>query len=179
VQERNRSGRGGQRTSVPQLDPYQRSSAASSSSAPRHPVTAADTHHRVDQVGRVLLESTRLRVVTAGPPERHTRTFSAYNVSDGWSEGRQDPSLPIWPLKPHDRGFRNELHQPRWRGLLSQTPPSGRDWGPYGPPSGGSAGPQPKPARAPWRWYHRWWVMLGGILLALTVGALALRALQS
>jgi hypothetical protein len=27
--------------------------------------------------------------------------------------------------------------------------------------------------------YHRWWVMLGGILLGLIVGALALGAFQS
>jgi hypothetical protein len=32
---------------------------------------------------------------------------------------------------------------------------------------------------SPWRWYHRWWVMLGGILLALIVGALALGAFPS
>jgi hypothetical protein len=32
----------------------------------------------------------------------------------------------------------------------------------------------PRTGREPWRWYHRWWVTLGGILLALIVGALAI-----
>jgi hypothetical protein len=33
--------------------------------------------------------------------------------------------------------------------------------------------------KGPWRWCHRWWVMLGGVLVALIVGALALGAFQS
>jgi hypothetical protein len=35
------------------------------------------------------------------------------------------------------------------------------------------------PVRIGDRWYHRWWVMLGGVLLGLIVGALALGAFQS
>jgi uncharacterized integral membrane protein len=64
--------------------------------------------------------------------------------------------------------------------MVQQTPQSGRGWGPHGsPPSGGQDRLQSEPAVEPWRWYHRWWVMLGGILVALIVGALALGAFQS
>jgi hypothetical protein len=63
---------------------------------------------------------------------------------------------------------------------MQQTPQSGRGWGPNGPPPpGGQDRLQPDPTVQPWRWYHRWWVMLGGILVALIVGALALGAFQS
>jgi hypothetical protein len=60
---------------------------------------------------------------------------------------------------------------------MQQTPQSGRSWGPHGPPPPrGQDRRQPELTGQPWRWYHRWWVMLGGILLALIVGALALGA---
>jgi hypothetical protein len=38
----------------------------------------------------------------------------------------------------------------------------------------GTRSTPPRTGREPWRWYHRWWVTLGGILLALIVGALAI-----
>ena len=89
-------------------------------------------------------------------------------------------TLQARPRSLEDRIIRDELISEEEGRVLSQTPPSGRDWGPYGPPPPeGPEGPQPGPTRGPWRWYHRWWVMLGGILLALIVGALALGAFQS
>jgi hypothetical protein len=70
---------------------------------------------------------------------------------------------------------------------LFQTPPSGRGWGPYGPPPPG--GPLPHPPRAPRSWHQRWWFILGrilvvlilhvgGIVLALTLAVLILTAVQ-
>jgi hypothetical protein len=100
---------------------------------------------------------------------------SAQGMSE-WSEARQGSSLPTCSLKPHDRSIRDELISQEGGRVRSQTPRSGRDWGPHGPPPGGAAGPQLKPTGGAWRWYHRWWVMLGGILLALILGALALEA---
>jgi hypothetical protein len=57
---------------------------------------------------------------------------------------------------------------------MQQTPQSGRSWGPHGPPP--PPGQDRRQPGQPWRWCHRWWVMLGGILLALIVAALALGA---
>jgi hypothetical protein len=89
----------------------------------------------------------------------------------------ESPRLVLESLK--DRMLRDEPMGKAGGRVVSQTPRSGRDWGPYGPPPPGSEGPQPGPPRGPWRWYHRWWVMLGGILVALIVRALALGAFQS
>jgi hypothetical protein len=86
----------------------------------------------------------------------------------------ESPRLVFGSLK--DRMIRDGLISEEGGRVVSQTPRSGRDWGPDGPPPPGGS---EAPTRGPWRWYHRWWVMLGGILLGLIVGALVLGAFES
>jgi MFS family permease len=51
---------------------------------------------------------------------------------------------------------------------LSQTPPSGRGWGPYGPPPpGGPQGPRQPPFRPSWTGI---WRAIAGFALGLVLG---------